>query len=61
MIYFDHQFYKFNDYASLLVPNKRKMEGKAAVHTEGTKYNKQEQTTTKDLAMQIHANIDHPK
>ena len=41
------------------------MEGKAAVQPKGTKVNKKEQTTTKQLEMQknhankIHANLGH--
>ena len=59
--------YKGAKYAALLVPNKRNMEGKAAVQREGMKVNKQEQTTPKQLATQknhankIHTKLGHPK
>ena len=55
-------FYKGSNYAALLVPNKRNMEGKVSVHPEGTTVNKQEQKTTKKLTTQkIHANNIHAK
>ena len=50
-----------------MVPNKRNLEEKATIQTEGMEVNKQEQKTTKQLAMQkihsnnIHMNIGHPK
>ena len=60
-------FYRGSNDAALLVTNKRNLEEKAPVYLEGTKVNKQEQTTTKQLATQkihannIHANLGHPK
>ena len=59
--------YKGAKYAALLVPNKRDLEGNSAAQTEGTTFNKQEQTTTKQLATQkidankIHVKLGHPK
>ena len=60
-------FYRGANDAALLVTNKRNLEEKVAVYPEGTTVNKQEQTTTKQLATQkihankIHANLGHPK
>ena len=57
---FTTNFYKGANDDALLVPNNRYMEGDAAVQTGGAKVNKQEQTTTKQLATQkIHANNIH--
>ena len=42
--------YKGKNDAATLVPNKRNMEEKAAVQIGGMTVNKQEQTTTKQLA-----------
>ena len=50
-------FYRGANNAALLVTNKRNLEEKVDVYPEGTTVNKQEQTTTKQLATQkIHAN-----
>ena len=60
-------FYRGANDAALLVTNKRNMEEKASIQTGGTTVNKQEQTTTKQLATQkihankIHAKLGHPK
>ena len=64
---FTTNFYRDANDAALLVTNKRNLEEKVSVYPEGTTVNKQEQTTTKQLATQkihankIHTNLFHPK
>ena len=59
--------YKVKNDAALSVANMKNLEGKAAVQPEGTKVNKKEQTTTKQLEMQkihaykIHVNLGYLK
>ena len=54
------KFYRRENYTALLDPKKWNMEGKSAVHPEGTAANNQEKITTKRLEKRkIHANKLH--
>ena len=61
------KFYKSTNYTAILVPNNRNLEEKAAVQPEETALKKQDNTTTKQLAMRkiqandIHVNLGHPR
>ena len=61
------KFYKSANGTAMLASNKRDQEEKAEVQKEGTAIKKQENTKTKQIAMQkiyannIHAKLNHPK
>ena len=59
-------FYNSANYASLLDPKKRNLEGKAYIQPKGAAIKKQENTTTKQIAMrkihakELHMKLGHP-
>ena len=56
------RFYKSSNYATILGPYKHNLDGKISIQQEGTAVSIQQQTTTKQLAMQkIHTNDLHAK